>query len=335
MFKIIILITTVTILMIQASPLKQTGNTKSYDEFGNEVARCSIKDDGCYRAGIAPNYTRSNGVVTDAITGLQWQDNETVIKPWIISGNTYNDTSGDTATTYCSTLSLDGNGVWRLPDVKELETLLEYNQVISIDENIFEHTSQFRAYATSRSNSSDEEKVMVIWFYGASVVSHDKVDSYNVRCVRGEEFAPLILTRNDNENIVSDANTNLQWQDNEGVQKIQRSWKEALGYCENLEPNALDWRLPNIRELQSIVNYATSDPAISSYAFHHVTPRSYWSSNSKIDNQYASTVHFGIGKVANSYKLNDTSYTRCVRGGTYEVYEAPTVYPAIIHYLLY
>jgi len=61
----------------------------------------SIKDDGYYQKGVTPNYTRNDteGVVTDHITGLEWQDNveaKTITKNWT------------DAQTYCSSLSLDG-----------------------------------------------------------------------------------------------------------------------------------------------------------------------------------------------------------------------------------
>ncbi len=58
---------------------------------------------------------------------LQWQDTQTVLKPWITQdnykNNHFNDTSGDTATTYCNELTLTNFSDWRLPDAKELETI--------------------------------------------------------------------------------------------------------------------------------------------------------------------------------------------------------------------
>jgi len=94
------------------------------------VADGTLKDDGYYQKGVTPSYSRnqSTEIVTNNITGLQWQDDAdvvTVTKPWVIQTSydegDYNNTSGDTATTYCLLpLLLGGFTDWRLPSVIEL-----------------------------------------------------------------------------------------------------------------------------------------------------------------------------------------------------------------------
>jgi hypothetical protein len=69
------------------------------------------------------------------------------------------------------------------------------------------------------------------------------------------------------------------WQQDAGNDGNALNWCSALAYCESLELADYDnWRLPNVRELQSIVDYGRVQPAIdpvfggwSSY---------YWSSTS-------------------------------------------------------
>ena len=91
----------------------------------------SIKDDGYYRKGKAVSYTSGYDVVSDLATGLSWQDDESIGKVWVTKDNydagNYFDTSGDTATTYCNTLTLFGGG-WRLPTIQEIHTLVDYGQ---------------------------------------------------------------------------------------------------------------------------------------------------------------------------------------------------------------
>lgn len=62
--------------------------------------------------------------------------------------------------------------------------------------------------------------------------------------------------------IVSDAATGLLWEPSDNG--VTRSWPEALEYCESLELGGYDdRRLPNNKELQSIVAYGTTEvPAI-------------------------------------------------------------------------
>lgn len=56
------------------------------------------------------------------------------------------------------------------------------------------------------------------------------------------------------DSIVTDANTGLTGQSIPSSNKF--SWQEAVDYCENLVlAGYFDWRLPNVKELQSIVCY--------------------------------------------------------------------------------
>ena len=55
---------------------------------------------------IYADFVKSNGVVTDSTTALQWQDNEVVFRSW------------DESIDYCEALSLNGHNDWRLPNVR-------------------------------------------------------------------------------------------------------------------------------------------------------------------------------------------------------------------------
>lgn len=64
---------------------------------------------------------------------------------------------------------------------------------------------------------------------------------------------------------VKDSKTKLIWQDNSAVKNNSRSWKSALSDCENLTlAGYSNSRLPNTRELLSIVNKSKYAPAIYS-----------------------------------------------------------------------
>ena len=50
-----------------------------------------------------------------------------------------------------------------------------------------------------------------------------------------------------------------------------RDWQEALAYAENFElASHSDWRLPNAKELQSIVDYSRSPQTTSSPAINTI-----------------------------------------------------------------
>ena len=165
----------------------KTGQTESYIDF----------DDGYYQKGTERSYSRDNTkeIVTDNATGLMWQDNEeakTVLKPWITKANwdagDYNNTSGDTATTYCANLSLGGYDDWRLPTIKELETIVYYSKTHPIvDTEYFKNVSDglysYWSSTVSLANTKDEY-VWNVYFRDGYTRTYRKDNIDNVRCVR-------------------------------------------------------------------------------------------------------------------------------------------------------
>ena len=76
-----------------------------------------------------------------------------------------------------------------------------------------------------------------------------------------------------------------------------------------------DWRLPNIRELQSIVDWSTYDPAINTAAFPSMPIGRFWTASSYMpDPTGAWVVYFGYG-YAYAYDQSGSDHVRLVRGG--------------------
>ena len=101
----------------------------------------------------------------------------------------------------------------------------------------------------------------------------------------------LRYTSNDNGTI-TDNNTGLVWEKKTVANMFDAYfWDEAFDYVAGLNAANFaghdDWRLPNIRELQSIINYGHFDPAVSP-EFNDCANESctvsgnYWSSTSAI-----------------------------------------------------
>jgi len=95
----------------------KTGQTTSY----------RTGDDGTHQKGVAwpnPRFTdHGNGTVTDNMTGLMW-----VKVPHGLDGNS----SGqiwDNAIDFCNNLSYAGHSDWRLPNVREQQSLINYGSV--------------------------------------------------------------------------------------------------------------------------------------------------------------------------------------------------------------
>jgi len=99
---------------VPACPVAKTGQTTSYRE----------GDDGDLEPGVAwptPRFTDlGDGTVKDNLTGLEW-----VQAPHSLSENAGR-TNWDSAVDFCNNLVYAGHSDWRLPSVKELESLVNY-----------------------------------------------------------------------------------------------------------------------------------------------------------------------------------------------------------------
>ncbi len=115
--------------------------------------------------------------------------------------------------------------------------------------------------------------------------------------------------------VVTDSATGLAWQDNNETNGTQKTWQEAIDYCEALSLDTHDdWRLPNVNELKSIVDRSKSNPAIVT-GFEYVQSGYYWSSTSVVGvEDLAWIVVFNYGHV-NGHNKDDSRYVRCVRDG--------------------
>jgi hypothetical protein len=143
---------------------------------------------------------------TDKETGLMWQNNDAignVKKTWMDMTNvnatkclyggvqeSCSDTSGDTATTYCENLQLDGFDDWRLPSRIELSSFgLHIGQ--SPNELIkFIRKGEFWSATSAQYENKPREAAYAIKYwkdkeFPGSTLTRDKHNSLYVRCVRG------------------------------------------------------------------------------------------------------------------------------------------------------
>ncbi len=123
-------------------------------------------------------------VVIDSTTGLMWQNNIHITKiklPLVTYTNfqegKYFDTSGNSAVTYCTELSLAEYSDWRLPTKDELYSVIKENSVIL--------QSEYAEYFWSSTTNYDygQGYAWVVRFDG-SISAHRKDYSNNIRCVR-------------------------------------------------------------------------------------------------------------------------------------------------------
>jgi len=92
---------------------------------------------------------------------------------------------------------------------------------------------------------------------------------------------------NDREDgTVFDRLTGLMWAKNANLVSEGSTWQEAIDFANNYTLGAggcgasfTDWRLPNIRELQSLIDFSNQNPPLpAGHPFLNVLPGNYWSS---------------------------------------------------------
>jgi len=151
------------------------------------------KDDGTYATGEVRSFTRADDIVTSTSTGKMWQDDSSVAtlkKRWLSEtnyiGNRHEDTSGDTAASYCETLTLGGYGDWRLPTIKELMTLTDKSKTSNSIDDVFEN-GLGDIYWSATSLKYESSKAWAVKFdYGVDRWE-DKSKEHYVRCIRDKE----------------------------------------------------------------------------------------------------------------------------------------------------
>lgn len=111
---------------------------------------------------------------------------------------------------------------------------------------------------------------------------------------------------------VLDSVTWLTWQSN-WVISWSMSWEWAKIYCDTLDLWwSTDWKLPNRKELNSILDLSTSNPIIDTTYFTTINDN-YWSSTSySSDTDYVWITEFGYDSSGLNNKT-DINFVRCVR----------------------
>lgn len=255
---------------LEAFTLPATGQTKCYNATQQitcpQPGEAYYGQDGNYQKGATMSYKENtgneSGTVTDLVTGLTWQKELSGKMTW------------SQANLYCSELNFANNNDWRLPSLKELSTIVDYGTTYPALNAIF-GTSYDNTW-TSISDIQGSQNAWYIYFSTGTASICGKEYTLNVRCVRGNILPEPDFVDN-TDGTITDNTTDLMWEKVESTQ--QKPWVDALAYCENQTTGShTDWRLPNIREIVSILDYTKVRPALSSIFTQSATTTSDWSS---------------------------------------------------------
>lgn len=278
--------------------------------------------------GNQPSYSdNGDGTITDKVTGLMWEQS---------MGEKI---TFEEAFAKASSSSLGEHSDWRVPTIKELYSLILFTGSVQgaeaierfIDTNYFDqplgNTSIGEREIDAQTWSATEyvgltmnadATVFGVNFVDGRIKGYPKfkpgsstTNSMYFRMVRGNTSYGLNSFVDNGDGTVSDLATGLMWQ--KADDGIARNWEEALAYAENLNvASNNDWRLPNAKELQSIVDYSRSPQTTNSPAIDPVFETTqitdpdgnagnypfFWTGTTHLDgvNPYAGAVYLAFGE---------------------------------------
>ncbi len=145
------------------------------------MAVCLLGGAGVVDAQYADN---GDGTVTDNRTNLMWQQ---VTAPAIYTWQN--------AIAYCNNLVLAGHSDWRLPNLNELESLVNRDHTPAIDPVYFPNTEYEIGYWSSTSDNDNMNKAWSIAFSYGYEYTYEKTVNMHVRAVR---------TRQSDEGAIAD-----------------------------------------------------------------------------------------------------------------------------------
>lgn len=263
-----------------------TGQDACYSATGAPIDCASAAGEGqdaSHRAH-APTYVdNGDGTVSDKVTGLMWAKAPSAPVPFA------------DIQTFARDSRIAGYSDWRVPTIRELYSLIDYRGGYTgnpATSRPYLETTVFRFSYAKGSGLGDaahgrrpidvqewsatryvgltmgrDSTVFGVNFADGRIKGYPVMDPANrmqspnrlaVRLVRGPAYGTNDFVVG--QQTISDRATGLMWQRQDDGRT--RTWEEALAYCNGLTlDRASDWRLPDAKELHSIVDY-TRSPAI-------------------------------------------------------------------------
>mgnify|MGYP002640941658 FL=1 len=293
----------------QSYKIVDTGQTIFYDnqsEISEPQPGESFYGQDASITGHQPDYTdNGDGTVTDNVTGLMWQQSADLTGDGII--NIDDKLSQAEALAGADTFSLAGYSDWRLPSIKEAYSLFMFSGedpsgyqgtdteglIPFINTDFFDVDygdtdageriidGQFASSTVYVGTTMNDDSTM----FGVNFVdgrikgypmgpmpgqTEDK--QFYVLYVRGNEAYGINDFTDNGDATVSDEATGLMWMQVDS--QAGMDWEAALAWAQTKNEESYlghsDWRLPNTKELHSILDYTRSPQTTNSAAINPV-----------------------------------------------------------------
>jgi hypothetical protein len=275
-------------------PIVDTGQSRCYSNAREiscpEPNKPFYGQDAQYKGSIPSYRDNGDGTITDLNTGLMWSKAVDKRKVSLIE-----------AKKITQKMTLAGYSDWRVPNIKELYSLIDFrgytgfhqrdsysevpsNAIPFINTDYFDFAygnvnageryidaqwlSNTKYMSTTMGGS---ETLFGVNFadgrikgYGYQMPGRSREKKFFARYVRGGNYGENNFVDN-GDGTITDQATGLMWMQRDSGKPM--NWQEALEYAEHLVYAGYDdWRLPNAKELQYIVDYSRSPDTTGSPA---------------------------------------------------------------------
>jgi hypothetical protein len=284
-------------------PIVDPGQSKCYNnttEITCPIAGAAFYGQDAQNITHVANYTLNNlyATVTDNITGLTWERSPDTNGDGFL--NKADKLTYSAALARCAgynSVITKGYQDWRLPTIKELYSLIDFRGTDPsgfsgtdtsgltpfIDTTYFQFGYGLSSdgervidsqYASSTLYAASTNKLFGVNFADGRIKGYDLTTpsgsekTFFVQCVRGNTTFGLNIFADNGDGTITDSATGLMWAQKDSAAGMD--WKSALAWVQqkNAE-NTLghnDWRLPDAKEMQSIVDYTRSPDTTHSAA---------------------------------------------------------------------
>ena len=306
LFISILLLSHCVIINGQTSKVVGTGQVNSY----NNTSIITLPTEGqaffgqnTNHPGNTPSYTdNGDGTITDNVTGLIWE--KTTDKNGDGTINYYDKSTYTLALAGASACKTGGYTDWRLPTIKEQYSLIMFygaesnptattqgTSVPFINTNYF--TFGYGDINSSAHGATSDERMIDAQYATSSIYVSttmngtstmfgvnfadgrikgypaNNLKKYYVQYVRGNKVYGVNNFVDNGNGTITDNATGLMWMQNDSGSPML--WEAALAYAEGFSyAGYTDWRLPDVKELQNLLDYSRSPATTSSAAINSV-----------------------------------------------------------------
>jgi hypothetical protein len=301
-------------------PLLSTDQESCFDARGNRIPCAGSGQDGVAGpAGLetVPRFLVRGDAVHDRWTDLHWCRNA---NPFEFP---YAWTEAFDLVEEMNRTGFNGREDWRVPSRQALFSLVSHQHINPALPSGHPFSDVFPGYYwTDNTCARLPNQAWYVHLGGARVYRGMKSGAYLVWPVAGprrKSPPPEDRFRPDSR-LVADRLTGLWWTCANPAGARCMTWEAALDLPVALNAETFggraDWRLPNIRELESLVDLACHSPALPAGHPFEVRHDGYWSSTTSVyEPRYAWVLYLQDGAVGVGFKPKATFSAWCVSSG--------------------